>query len=148
MSLVWRSQMSTGLIWQDEQHKEIFRRIDMLLEAIELNKGASVVKELITFLKSYSLKHFADEEAYMDSHGCRTCVRHKECHEEFKTHLNEIITLYEHQGASTMVVLRLQTWLRDWLISHIISMDKEMVLTSVADALGRGADVETTALKK
>ncbi len=141
MSLIWRPQMSTGLTWQDEQHQELFRRIDQLFDAIDQNKGASVVKELLNFLKSYAIKHFEDEEKYMDTHACRTCVKHKECHGEFKEHLDEIIALYEHQGASTMVVLKLQTWMRDWLIGHIMSVDKEMVLTSVADSLGRGADV-------
>lgn len=127
MSLVWRPAMSTGLNWQDEQHKEIFRRIDLLLEAMEQNKGSSEVKELLRFLNSYSLKHFSDEEAYMDAHNCRTCERHKECHEVFRTNLSEIMSMYEHHGASTMVVLKLQTWLRDWLITHILDVDKKMV---------------------
>ena len=136
MSLIWREKMSTGLAWQDEQHKQIFKKLDELLEAMQQNRGASVVKELLEFLKTYSSKHFEDEEEYMLTHNCTTCIKHKECHSDFKEHLAEIVELYDSQGASTMVVLRLQTWLRDWLIQHIMNIDKLMAATSTPDPPG------------
>lgn len=136
MSLVWRPAMSTGLAWQDEQHKEIFKRIDQLLDAMQQNQGSAVVKELLDFLQIYASQHFSDEENYMLTHSCTTCVKHKQCHEEFKEHLAELVAIYDSQGASTIVVLKLQSWLREWLFSHIMNVDKLMVATSTPDAPG------------
>lgn len=130
MSLIWRPGMSTGLAWQDEQHKEIFKRINQLLEAMQQNHGSSVIAELFEFLREYADRHFSDEEGYMEAHACTTCTLHKKCHEEFKQHLDDLINLYNSQGASTIVVMKLEIWLRDWLIKHIMDLDKLMVRTS------------------
>jgi hemerythrin len=127
MSLVWRPQMSTGLEWQDKQHQELFRRIDSLYEAMQRHEANTVVKELLKFLGDYARTHFMVEEEYMKTHVCSNCEEHIKCHELFTEHLAEIVELYEKQGASTMVVMRLQSWLRDWLINHIMTIDKKMV---------------------
>jgi hemerythrin len=134
MSLVWRPAMSTGLDWQDEQHKEIFRQIDLLNEAIEQNEGASVVKEMLEFLESYATKHFRDEEEYMHSHGCQTCDLHEKCHQMMLANIAEIRATFDRHGPSTMVVLKLQTLFRDWLLNHILTVDKKMVTTSNREA--------------
>ncbi len=130
----WRPELATGLDWQDKQHQEILKQLDQLVAAMQINEGASVVKELMDFLQAYATDHFRDEEQYMLEHNCITCVNHKKCHTDFKTHLAEIRALYDSQGASTMVVLKLQSWLRDWFVSHITSIDKQMVKTSTPKA--------------
>jgi hemerythrin len=127
MSLIWRQEMSTGLEWQDEQHQQIFEQIDKLLEAMRHSAGQSVVKDLIDFLGNYTRTHFEGEEDYMLKHNCTTYAEHKKCHEDFSEQLGELVELYNRQGASTMVVMRLQSWLRDWLINHIMNVDRKML---------------------
>ena len=90
MSLIWRKEMSTGLDWQDDQHKQILNRIDQLLEAMEKHEGAGVVKELIDFLGDYARDHFRDEEEYMQKHHCTTSLVHKQCHEDFIAQLTSL----------------------------------------------------------
>jgi hemerythrin len=119
--------MSTGLEWQDEQHQQIFKRIDQLLDAMEHNMGNKVVKDLIDFLGDYARSHFREEEAYMMEHRCTSYGAHKKCHDEFISRLSEIFDLYNKQGASTVVVMRLQSWLCDWLINHIMNVDQKML---------------------
>jgi hemerythrin len=126
MSIVWRDEMSTGLAWQDEQHKELLLRINQLLEALDNQSAPSVVKELIDFLGEYAMKHFHAEEKYMLEHKCSTCTQHKKCHSEFIHNWTELRALYASHGPSTMVVLKLQRLLRDWLIQHMLTVDKAM----------------------
>jgi hemerythrin len=127
MSLKWRPEMSTGLDWQDEDHQKIFNRIDQLLDAMQHHSGNTLVKEMLLFLGDYARGHFKREEDYMLAHHCRNYELHKNSHDEFVGHLTEIMELYDRQGASTVVVMRLQGWLREWLINHIMNMDKRMV---------------------
>ena len=129
MSLQWRKEMSTGLEWQDEQHQQIFIRIDQLLEAMRHSAGRGVVKDLLDFLGTYAHDHFKDEEEYMLAHNCSTYAEHKKVHDDFVEQLHELVELYNKQGASTVVVMRLQGWMRDWLIQHIMNVDKKMALT-------------------
>lgn len=126
MSLVWRDEMSTGLAWQDEQHKELVQQINRLLEALDNHCAPTVVKELIDFLGEYAMKHFHAEEKYMNEHRCSSCDHHKKCHSEFILHWTELRGLYATQGASTLVVLKLQQFLRTWLIDHMLTVDKAM----------------------
>ena len=129
VALQWRREMSTGLAWQDEQHKQIFQRIDELLEAMSTNQGPTVVKDLLDFLEQYSRDHFKSEEDYMHSHACTTCGLHEKCHQDFIEQLTQLKALYERQGASTIVVMKLEVWLKDWLIKHIMNVDKLMAKT-------------------
>lgn len=129
MSIVWRDEMSTGLAWQDEQHKELVLKINQLLEALDSHSAPSVVKGLIDFLGEYAMKHFHAEEKYMLEHNCSTSPQHRKCHSEFIATWTELRSMYASQGASTMVVLKLQQFLRTWLIDHMLTMDKEMVRT-------------------
>lgn len=128
-ALKWRPEMSTGLAWQDEQHKEILKRIDELLEAMSSNHGASVVKDLFDFLEEYSINHFNSEEEYMRQHECSTCDLHVNCHKAFIANLTTLKEMYSRQGPSTMVVMKLQSWLSKWLVDHIMEVDKLMART-------------------
>ena len=125
MSIVWRPAMSTGLAWQDEQHKEILRRIDQLVDAIEKNQGASVIGELLEFLGEYVDRHFRSEEAFMRKSGCGSCELHAECHRVLRENLAEIKATFNRHGASTMVVVKMQSLVRDWLINHVLAIDKQ-----------------------
>ena len=77
MSLKWRAELNTGLDWQDKQHRQIFKKIDKLLDAMQQNEGACVVKELIAFLGKYTQSHFCEKEEYMFAHNSTTYARHK-----------------------------------------------------------------------
>jgi len=118
--------MATGIAWQDQQHQELLGKLDELVQAVQYHAGASVVEELLDFLNKYSAMHFEMEEQYMACHKCATCVQHVKCHELFKQQLAEVRALHDHQGPSTLVVLKLQTWLRRWLANHILTLDRRI----------------------
>ncbi|MBU0690603.1 bacteriohemerythrin [bacterium] len=126
MSLKWRKELNTGLDWQDAQHQQIFSQLDKLQEAMKLNAGASVIKETVDFLVEYVEKHFHDEEEYMQKHNCTAYTEHKRQHDDFIEEFSTIKAVYDKQGTSTVTVMRLHGLLSDWLIQHIMQIDRHM----------------------
>ncbi|MBK6765901.1 MAG: hemerythrin family protein [bacterium] len=122
----WRPHMATGLEWQDQRHQELLNKLDELCQAVQYYAGASVVNGLLDFLDDYSQSHFRQEEQYMARNKCGSCAEHQQCHELFKVQLHDVRALYASQGPSTLVILKLQTWLRRWLAMHILTLDRHL----------------------
>ena len=52
MSIVWTDDLATGVDAIDIQHKELFKRIDNLLDSCRLGKGRDELKNVIQFLSA------------------------------------------------------------------------------------------------
>lgn len=62
MILNWDNSLSVGNDNIDNQHKELFYRLNKLLEAMKEGKGKSEVINTLDFLEVYVIKHFNYEE--------------------------------------------------------------------------------------
>ncbi len=49
----------------DEQHRELFRMFNDLLDAMWDGKGRDIMQEKLQFLANYAVTHFNTEENYM-----------------------------------------------------------------------------------
>jgi hemerythrin len=61
----WDKRLETGIDEIDDQHRELFNRIDKLELAMYSGKGAAELKQLVEFLLSYVDEHFGSEERVM-----------------------------------------------------------------------------------
>lgn len=62
MNLNWDNNLATGIVNIDNQHKELFDRINKLLIAMKEGKGKDEVIGTLNFLEDYVIKHFTEEE--------------------------------------------------------------------------------------
>ena len=69
MALQWTVALATSVGEIDDQHKELFDRVNSLLAAIGLNKGRQEMEQVIQFLTEYVVLHFGTEERYMQKFG-------------------------------------------------------------------------------
>ena len=58
----WDDELSLGLEEIDNQHRELFRRMETLLEACVAGKAAEEVIGMLAFLDDYVAVHFRTEE--------------------------------------------------------------------------------------
>jgi hemerythrin len=126
MAIEWTPQLSTGLDWQDAEHKELFARIDQLLEAMHHNEAGSNLEGLFSFLDCYVVQHFGHEEIEMRKSGYPGLTAHLNQHIVFMARLVEYKTAFERQGGSSYVIMHLQRWLADFLLKHVPFVDKAM----------------------
>ena len=95
--MMWKDSYRLGVERIDEQHIELFRMTEDLVNAVKNRATAEVYQKALGFLKDYVIYHFRDEEAYQESiHYCDS-EAHKQEHRQFtQTVLDYERRLTEH----------------------------------------------------
>ncbi len=122
----WTEELATGSAEIDRQHKEIFRRINNLLEACNLGKGRAEVGRLLAFLDDYVVSHFGEEEKYMTEYQYPGYAEHKAQHIEFTKNYMILKKQVETEGPGLNTVLTTNRLVVDWLTHHIRKIDKKL----------------------
>ena len=121
-----KNEYYTGIAFVDEEHEELFRIANEAYEVLKdefLPDKFDNIVGIITRLKDYAIKHFADEEAYMQSIKYKRFLSHKIEHDDFIQKLEAIdFDQMDHNQTETLV--ELLEFLSDWLVHHILEKDK------------------------
>jgi hemerythrin len=120
---LWNSTLEIGVPAIDEQHKELFRRVDILLDVS--NGSADRVPETLKFLGAYVVKHFRDEESLHVRSKYPKAELHKKMHIKFVSEFRDLKQQYEAVGEKLSVLMNINRVVVDWLKSHIMVHDKE-----------------------
>lgn len=124
MAILWTEELATGVREIDEQHKEMFRQINRLLDACHQGRGHEAVGTVLNFLDSYSRKHFQLEEQYMLDYHYPDYKQHKAQHQEFIGNVAEVKRRFLAEGPGVHIVVITNRVLAGWLNSHIRKVDK------------------------
>jgi hemerythrin len=122
MALQWTSTLSVGVPELDEQHRELFRRVDRLLDAV-LHQDRSEAGRMLTFLRSFVREHFGAEERLMAESGYPDAARHVQEHRDFARRLAELDDRFAEHGATASLVFELERQAVGWLRDHVYFTD-------------------------
>ena len=121
----WTPGMSVGIAKVDEQHRELFVRLNRLVAAIRRGAGGTELNSTVDFLGEYVHKHFSEEEELMAEHQYPQLESHRKLHAKFIADLEAIkARLASGDEDSDTIASELHLELRDWLVRHIIGVDK------------------------
>ncbi len=126
MAIVWTPELATSVEEIDNQHKELFQRINNLLDACNQGRGKAEVQHVITFLEDYVISHFSEEERYMEKHSYPDIGIHKAQHKEFMENFARLKRQFETDGPGVHVVISTNQTVVDWLRTHILKLDKAL----------------------
>ena len=121
----WDDNLSVGVDLIDEQHKMLIQRIKDLSDAVVSSRGAGQIGKTLGFMIDYTEFHFSTEEKHMNELGYPRFDIHKDQHEEFKSTLNHMVTEFEEDGATAQLSEGVNTYLINWLVKHINSIDSK-----------------------
>jgi hemerythrin len=124
MPIEWTPRMAVGVEIVDTQHKELFKRVNDLITAMESRGGESEVRRLLTFLGEYVFTHFDAEQRLMLLHGYPEFAKHKAIHDGFVTGLGDLKARVEKGDASAAVVVELNGRICGWLRNHVGVTDR------------------------
>lgn len=116
-----------GIDLIDEEHKQIFayanEAYELLHEEFTPDKYDNI-SDILEKLREYTKKHFADEEAYMESIHYKRLFTQKVQHQAFIEKLDEF-DLEHMQDAEDQdqQIMNILNFLTDWLINHILHVD-------------------------
>ena len=126
MSIEWTRDLETGIDLIDDQHREIFKRVNRLSEACNEGKGKEEVMKLLLFLGDYVKEHFAAEEKLQVRYGYPGYASHKSQHTRFIADIARLGTAFKTEGATLSLVIMTNKTLTSWLLQHIGKTDKEL----------------------
>lgn len=125
LGIDWNDMLSVGIDRMDDEHKELFRRINTLLVALLGPENQSDTTALIKAISDYASYHFADEQALMRAQGYPRCEQHTALHDSFMKEFASIEQELDSQGLSVQLVIRLQDKVVTWLLEHIAKVDRD-----------------------
>lgn len=118
----------TGIEFIDEEHKELFRITEKANRYLRDEYSDDVydeVMEIIQELKDYTIRHFKDEEDYMERIHYEGLAAQKRAHESFIGRI-ENIDKEKIEGDTKVYLESLIEFLLGWLINHIMNTDKKI----------------------
>lgn len=125
----WTDEMSVGVEAIDKDHKKLLsllNEMEYIIDAdVASKKGAieSVLLELI----DYTTYHFNREEILMEACGYPELEIHKRVHETLKGQVQSIMNSFRQKSPS-YDPNAIRIFLKDWLVEHILGMDKNYEL--------------------
>ncbi|GAM09213.1 bacteriohemerythrin [Geobacter sp. OR-1] len=126
MKIEWNEDLAVGVEYIDEQHKELFRRFNRLLEACSKGSGTKEIGSLLFFLDEYVRIHFNDEEKLQVANSFPEYPAHREQHRIFINKLDDFKNEMQTGGATLSLTIATNRMLIDWLLNHIAKMDKKI----------------------
>jgi len=119
----WNDTYSVKIGIVDTQHKVLVDLINELHQAMIARQGKEHLGGVLTSLTKYTQGHFKAEEGILQSNQYPDIVNHKAEHERF------IKTLAEYQAKfqrnEIALTIEVMDFLKDWLIKHIMGVDKK-----------------------
>jgi hemerythrin len=128
MPFKWTEDLATGLDDLDQQHKDIFKWAESFSEACRQGKGAAELTDIMKYLHHYTLTHFAYEEKYMSDYGYPGLALQQAQHNKFVETLSGLSSRLTAGGATAELAIQTNVAVIDWLINHIVTLDKAMAI--------------------
>jgi hemerythrin len=126
MPILWTPRLSVGVSWIDDEHKELFARVNQLLDASQALRGRQEVKPVLDFLTEYVNHHFDHEQRQMERLAYPGMAEHLDEHAYFVESYLVLAAEVERNGPSAMVTVKLNRLLCDWLREHVGSTDRRL----------------------
>lgn len=121
-----RSFYLTGIAAIDNQHLQLFERMDRLLTACVNGAGAQELRDIAGFLASYADTHFTEEEKLQQRCGYPDAERHHEHHVAFCRNLEFIRNEIAADRITSALVMQVNQMLIDWMTYHIATEDRRL----------------------
>jgi hemerythrin len=130
-AMEWTKDLSVGIDMIDDQHRELFSRINDLVAAIKQKTCKYKIGDVVKFLDDYVLFHFKEEEKYMQEHHYPGYAGHKAQHNEFIENFRKLKKeLPKLQGGNKAgsydLSVETNQVVVDWILDHIVKADMEL----------------------
>lgn len=146
----WREEYNIGVDIIDQEHQRLFQIINRLFALREEEQNNQWTgQEGVKFFKEHAVKHFADEETYMESIGYEGVEQHKHIHQDFRENILPALEgELERTNYSTDAVDHFLGVCAGWLIGHTLTED----LAITGDRISKWENLlpaeETAAIKE
>jgi methyl-accepting chemotaxis protein len=121
----WSDLLSIGIDSMDDEHKELFVRINALLSALVSGSENYSIVELVGFINEYIEYHFRDEEKLLESYNYPELAEHKKLHAIYEKEFANIEQQLKEGKFDANLLIEIQDKVVNWLLNHIGKVDKK-----------------------
>ncbi|MBP7603797.1 MAG: hemerythrin family protein [Spirochaetes bacterium] len=122
--LTWNDKYTVGVGEIDEQHRHLFTLTNDFHDALTIGTAKKNLGDALDALVDYARRHFMDEEKLMADSQYPELAHHRIEHDRLtREALDFRARFVEGKPVST---LEFAKFLSDWLVKHIIVMDKKI----------------------
>jgi hemerythrin len=127
MRATFDETLVTGNETIDSQHKELFNKINKLLDSCENGNDKLTAVKTLDYLADYTDFHFSEEEKLQEDIEYPGIKEHKAEHEKLRNVVKELYEmLEEEEGPSDAFVEQVNRNVIEWLYGHIKSFDRSV----------------------
>lgn len=127
--VVWKDEYNLGVDIIDKEHRRLFKIINKLFAfGTEEKKSQWACQEGIKYFKEHAMKHFADEENYMESIHYEGLNTHRHIHKGFRE--NTLPALEQELEQTNYAPDSVDHFLgvcAGWLIGHTLTEDRAII---------------------
>ncbi|MFC1726319.1 bacteriohemerythrin [candidate division KSB1 bacterium] len=120
----WTDDLATGIVWVDDQHKQLIQHIVKFIKAVQGNKASEEITSTLNFMKEYIVYHFQTEEKYMVQFQYPGLEEHRNEHEILTGKIHTLRSALSGQGDSEKLEDLVLEQLVNWYLDHIENWDK------------------------
>ena len=117
----WSDKLDIGVKPMNDEHQVLLSIMNKLYDQNQASKSHAQLKLTVEELENYTLKHFKDEEAYMDSIGFPDADKHKIIHTQLLKRFGDQKAKFLQGGGA--VHEGFFQFLKLWLSAHIQGID-------------------------
>jgi len=121
----WSDLLSVGISKMDDEHKELFSRINDLLKALLGQGGNHDLPSLVSRVNEYIQYHFRDEEKMLESYKYPGLNEQKKLHSIYENEFRIIEEKLRSGEFDAGLLIEIQDKIVNWLLEHIGRVDKK-----------------------
>jgi hemerythrin len=126
MAIEWTDDLAVGIELIDNQHKDLFKAVNDLTEAMWDGRGREQAQKVLEFLAQYVILHFGAEESLMVQKNYPRYTGHKHLHDKFVEDFIQFKAKFDAGESDANSTVRILDGTCDWLRNHIKKNDKEL----------------------
>ena len=121
--LEWNDALDIGVNDMNQEHKKLLALMNELYDKNAAGANKTSLSKTLNELAAYTVKHFADEEAYLEKIGYPELSKHKWIHQDLLTKFGKHKAEFD-SGANPKMNDEFFKFLKLWLSSHIKGIDR------------------------
>ncbi len=132
----WKDSFCIGIEELDRQHRSFLECLNDCHTQVSNDERAGIDPELLARLKAYAVQHFQAEEELMRFFGYTEMGSQKRQHEYFVSQIAALEAAHAKgvAGEARSVL----TFLRDWFLEHVLTLDKKFAADVAAAKKDKG----------
>jgi len=118
----WDNKLKTNITICDQQHEKLISLLNELHDSMKSGKDKDVIGNTLNELIAYTFYHFQTEETLLEQNEFPYLNNHKAEHAYLTNQVKDLKARYER--GEIILTIEVLTFLKDWVVDHIIGVDK------------------------